>query len=184
MIPCWQEGEWRAYVDGELPAEDMARGSEHLATCEACAGLHREIAERAGRVSVWMAELETAPAIASPRKGARPTWKWAAAGAALAAALVAAFVLAPGKNRVVEAPRAVEAIAIRPAAAPAVTPAVVKRRVPAKARRRRTQTQYFLAFDDEPIDTGTVMRVALDGGVEADLIVDASGRPRAIRPVH
>ena len=46
------------------------------------------------------------------------------------------------------------------------------------------QVQYYLALDDEPIDTGVVMRVALDGtGIQADVIFDAEGRPRAIRTV-
>ncbi len=44
--------------------------------------------------------------------------------------------------------------------------------------------QYYLALDDGPIDTGVVMRVAFDGtGMQADVIFDAEGRPRAIRPI-
>ena len=62
------------------------------------------------------------------------------------------------------------------------TPVVaVRHNATVRPRRRTPQLQYFLAFDEEPIDTGTVMRVALEGGIEADVIVDASGRPRAIR---
>jgi hypothetical protein len=46
------------------------------------------------------------------------------------------------------------------------------------------QVEYYLALDDEPIDTGIVMRAALDGaGVQADVIFDAEGRPRAIRTI-
>jgi hypothetical protein len=50
---------------------------------------------------------------------------------------------------------------------------------------KATPTEYFLALDDDPIDMGVVMRVALDTGdaVQADVIFDADGRARAIRPV-
>jgi hypothetical protein len=47
-------------------------------------------------------------------------------------------------------------------------------------------TDYFLALDDDPIELGVVVRVALDGAaaVQADVVFDADGRPRAIRPVQ
>jgi hypothetical protein len=41
-----------------------------------------------------------------------------------------------------------------------------------------------MALDEEPIDTGLVMRVALPSGMQADVIVDGDGRARAIRPVQ
>jgi hypothetical protein len=51
-------------------------------------------------------------------------------------------------------------------------------------RVKPPQVEYYLALDDEPIDTGIVMRAALDGaGVQADVIFDAEGRPRAIRTI-
>jgi hypothetical protein len=41
---------------------------------------------------------------------------------------------------------------------------------------------YYLALDDEPIETGVVMRVALGPAeVPADVIFDQEGRARAIR---
>jgi hypothetical protein len=73
---------------------------------------------------------------------------------------------------------AVEASLMTPVAIPAP-----------RVRRPRIQTvsqspvQYYMALDEEPIDTGLVMRVALPSGMQADVIVDGDGRARAIRPV-
>jgi anti-sigma factor RsiW len=182
MSQCWQEGDWRAYLDGELTTAEMDYGREHLAQCEACGALHREIASRANRVGALLMDLDAAPVMARPAAPARSGWKWAATGAALAAALTMAFVLAPKRVEVAEAPAVTAAAVTAPTAATVATPVVAERRhATVRPRQRRPQLQYFLAFDEEPIDTGTVMRVALEGGIEADLIVDASGRPRAIR---
>ena len=42
-----------------------------------------------------------------------------------------------------------------------------------------------MALDDEPIDTGVVMRVALGPAeVPADVVFSPDGRPRAIRLVN
>jgi len=111
-----------------------------------------------------------------------------AAGIALAAALAAAFVLAPNRMETVQAPSiahsapvSVEAPVVLP---PAVTPVRASRVSQARPLRRKTvRPQYFLGLDEEPIDTGVMMRVAFENGIEADVIVDAEGRPRAIRAV-
>lgn len=193
MSECLQEGAWRAYLDGELPPDEMARAGEHLAQCAACAERHRELAEGASRVGVLMADLVDVPALALPEaprvEPVRPRWIWAAAGLAAAAAL-AAFALAPRRH----AP----ANPVRAAVVEAPPPSMVepvRRIVPAAAvsgiarvrpvrRRAQPRPQYFMALDEEPIDTGTVMRVSLAGGMEADVIVDSEGRPRAIRAVR
>jgi hypothetical protein len=53
------------------------------------------------------------------------------------------------------------------------------RRQPARAR---PPADYYLALDDDPIETGVVMRVALGPAeVPADVIFDQDGRARAIR---
>ncbi len=185
MSRCWQEGEWRAYLDGELPADETAWGREHLAQCAVCAAVHQELAARAARVGAWMTELEGVPAVVRRREPARPRWQWAAAGLAVAAALAAAFVLTPRRVEVVEAPRVAESPAAPPAVATPLSPVAAHRVSRAGALRRRApRLQYYLALDDEPIDTGTVMRVALASGAEADVIVDSAGRPRAIRAVR
>jgi hypothetical protein len=43
---------------------------------------------------------------------------------------------------------------------------------------------YFLALDDEPIESGVIMRVAIQpGNAQADIVFDPGGRARAIRLV-
>lgn len=181
MSQCWQEGDWRAYLDGELTTAEMDCGRDHLSQCEACSAMHQEIAGRANFVGALLMDLDAAPVMLRPAAPAKSGWKWAATGAALAAALTMAFVLAPKRPDVAEAPPAPAIPVMAQATHTVATPVVVKHTSTVRPRRPRTQLQYFLAFDEEPIDTGTVMRVALEGGIEADVIVDASGRPRAIR---
>src|SRR5579872_2849890 len=127
MSQCWQEGDWRAYLDGELPAEEMARCREHLASCAACAGLHGEITGRAARVSALLKELDGAPVVLRPAAPGRMAWKWAAAGLAAAAAVAAAFVLAPRRPEVVETPRVAWSAPSPAAVAAPVTPVMAKR---------------------------------------------------------
>ncbi|HEV2447769.1 MAG TPA: zf-HC2 domain-containing protein [Candidatus Sulfopaludibacter sp.] len=190
MSGCWQEGDWRAYLDEELPAERMAWGREHLAQCAACARLHRELAERASRVSALMMDLEHVPALTPSAAPSRFAWRWGVAGLAAAAALAAAYVLAPKPAAPVRVPVAVEKpVALPPVSVPAA-PVEVERaslgapRQTRPSRRRPPRLQYYMALDEEPIDTGVVMRVSLASGVEADVIVDSEGRPRAIRAVR
>jgi hypothetical protein len=78
------------------------------------------------------------------------------------------------------------------AAAPEHAPAATLAAAPVRTARPKPatpgappQTDSYLALDDDPIDVGIVMRVALDSAaaVQADVIFDAEGRARAIRPV-
>ena len=184
MSECWQEGDWRAYIDGELPVEQMAAASEHLSQCAACADLHRGISDRAARVSSMLLELDSAPVLSRTGTAGRSAWKWVPVGLAAAAVLAAAFVLAPKRRQpALEAPPAARALPAAPAMMQA-EPAAIRPAAPTRRRRQAAKAQYFLALDDEPIDTGTVMRVALASGVEADVIVDGDGRPRAIRAIQ
>jgi hypothetical protein len=107
----------------------------------------------------------------------------------LAAAAALAFALLPRRS---EAPKPVAAPHVapaRPAIEQASAPEVERPepsppRIKSPKRAKQPRVQYYLALDDEPIDTGVVMRVALDGtAVQADVIFDAEGRPRAIRTV-
>ena len=51
--------------------------------------------------------------------------------------------------------------------------------------RRSPPKQVFFALDDEPIESGMVMRVGLPSGeLVADVIVGPDGRARAIRIVN
>lgn len=193
MTGCLQEGDWRAYLDGELP--DMAGAGEHLNECAACRAVYAEVAGRASRVSELMMDLDATPVpmVAMVRKAARrPVRAWVTAGLAVAAALAAVFVLAPQRVQTVQAPtiaqRAPEPER-EPVAAPPTPPVEVAASAPRVSRprvrpRKAPRPQYYLALDDQPIETGTVMRVAFESGGQADVIVDSDGRPRAIRAVR
>jgi hypothetical protein len=115
-------------------------------------------------------------------------WPWAAAAVLAAAAVVIAFVLTP--KRVPVAPAIlspVSSFAQTPTPAPAVSP--VQPAAPRHSKRQparpRVAPDYYLALDDEPIETGVVVRVALGPTeIPADVIFDQGGRARAIRLIE
>lgn len=194
MSECWDEGGLRAYFDRELPPEDLSRVAVHIGACAECHARYNEVAARAVRVSAMMTALEAGPRtpVAAPVPSRRWVLPVTAAALALAAAVALAFVLVP-KRAMVAPPRPVAAPQVRRVerpiqaeaeAPPAVAPAKVVRGKPVR-HAKSPETDYYLALDDEPIDTGVVMRVALDSAasVQADVIFDAEGRPRAIRPL-
>ena len=80
-------------------------------------------------------------------------------------------------------PPAPVAVQEAPAAEAVVAAPVLPVRRAAARRARPAPVQYYMALDEEPIDTGLVMRVALASGMQADVIVDGDGRARAIRPI-
>jgi hypothetical protein len=192
MRQCVEQGELRAWFDRELPAERAAAVEQHLAECAGCAAAYQAVAARAARVTGWMESLSAdvpMPAAAPRKPAARPA-VWVAVGA-LAAGLVLAVMFArqPGKAPI-KVP--VEAVAVPPAAVqeqPVAATAMSVSAPAARVRRRAaraahpTPVQYYMALDEEPIDTGLVMRVALASGMQADVIVDGDGRARAIRPI-
>lgn len=198
MNQCWDEGALRAYYDRELPPEELTEIAAHLGACAACHGRYNELASRAGRVSSLLAGLESA----RPVTELRPSRAWkpaiAAAALALAAAAALAFILIPKREapvRPVAAPhiervhRPIQAETPAAPSAPVEKPAPARRRLErahAAAPTRAAATEDFLALDDDPIDVGVVMRVALDRSatVQADVIFDDQGRPRAIREVQ
>lgn len=195
MKECWGEGELRAWIDGELPAEQASALETHLAGCSECAAAYQAVAARAKRVSLLLGELSADVPVAVPavRGGSFRPVAWAGI-AAIAAAVILAVVLSyrrgPEPVRVVpQAPVAVSVPAPAvsdPVPAVAVTAAAPVRRAPRVTPRppRATSVQYYMGLDEEPIDTGVVMRVALPTGMQADVIVDGDGRARAIRPVQ
>ncbi len=193
MKQCLREGELRAWLDGELPAEQVAAAERHVAECAGCAAAYKQVADRAALVAGWMESLSAdipAPA-AAPRVAAGRAAAWIAV-AALAAALVLAVVLsgphgrgpvqAPVKATLAPPPAPV-AVQEAPAAEAVVAAPVLPVRRAAARRARPAPVQYYMALDEEPIDTGLVMRVALASGMQADVIVDGDGRARAIRPI-
>ncbi len=199
MRQCWSEGPLRAYLDRELPPEDMERVAAHLGECPECEARRAELAGRAARVSALMDALPEPGQVTSlplitrqPRTGRQ----WVAAAALLAAAVVMAFVLAPKRVAPVSPAEARLAqsgadalVRARPpgrAPAPANAGPPAQATAPRHSNRQpagaRAAADYYLALDDEPIETGVVVRVALGPTeVPADVIFDQDGRARAIR---
>jgi hypothetical protein len=52
-----------------------------------------------------------------------------------------------------------------------------------KPRRSAPPSEPFLALDDEPIESGIIMRVTVPGSTPADIVFSPDGRARAIRLV-
>src|ERR1019366_8794462 len=151
MTQCWPEGALRAYLDGELPSEDMQRVAAHLGDCTVCDGLCRELAARAAHVSALMELL--------------PEW-----GAAMPRAAILA-----------RAPHRRGALVGLPPA-PAEHPA---QRRPRRVRPTAPEPAYFVALDDEPFESGVIMRVGVKpGNVQADIVFGPDGRAHAFRLVN
>lgn len=223
---CWEEGELRAFLDGELPPQDLARLAAHLEGCTECRKRRQVLSARAARVSELVGGLTEPPAaphrvpVLMPRP--RPNY-WMAAALALAAGWAAFVLLVP---RRVEAPpprvdfpgqlarvpaggqppakaslpgqlaQGAAATAQPPAriapvetplgaaaAPPVARPRAVKRALPPPAPRANLAG--FVPLDDDPIDAGVILRVALaEGRMQADVVYSPDGRPRAFRLVN
>ncbi|MBS1858577.1 MAG: zf-HC2 domain-containing protein [Acidobacteria bacterium] len=197
MTNCWPEGVLRAYLDRELPPAEMRAVADHLAGCAECDALCAELAGRAARVFALIDELPAAGNAARLRPAPARTfsrWLWPGVAAALAAGLaIASFTLrrpeppaplAHNPAPVQRQPQAPEPVApVAPAAVPAVARSAVSRVAP-RRRPAAPSMDYFVALDDQPIDSGVIMRMAVQpGGAQADIIVDPQGRARAIRLV-
>ena len=193
MTQCWSEGEIRAYLDSELPPRDMDRVAAHVKECAACGGLRAELEIRATQVSGLLDSLPE-PNLATPmlrraprRSGAGRRWVGAAAGLAASLAIGPALLPKRVEKAVVVPPAQAPAkVTVTPPPPPPVAPAII-RRVPRKGAapvKPKPKIDYYIALDDEPIETGLVVRVGLNGGqVPADVIVGPDGRARAIRLV-
>jgi anti-sigma factor RsiW len=154
MTECWNDGDLRAYADRELPPAEMERLAEHLRACTGCEERYREVAARAERVGAWMAELSAPAAGGVPSRAPRRVRTWPRWAAALTAAAGLALLL--------------------------MNPA----RQPVAPQGSARLSHEFVALDDEPIDTGMVVRVAVGPDqVQADVIVGPDGRARAFRLV-
>jgi hypothetical protein len=203
MSGCWTDGELRAYVDRELPEGD--RVAAHLDQCAACSARHTAIAERAIRVSALMGGLSGEGNVVRLKSGQvrnevrRKAPVWVGVAVSLAAALAAGFVIMPRSRPAAHLrPAHVDQPVLRAQVgiglpAPGAQTLGTRHVMPPRARphtvanRPKTaeNVKYFLALDDEPIDTGMMMRVALgDENVQADVIVGSDGRARAVRLVN
>ena len=206
MTNCWSEGALRAYLDRELSPADMKAVTAHLGECSACDALCAELAGRAARVFALLETLPE-PEVISMRPAPSPTpsrWLWPGAAVALAAGLAIASIVV--KQRDIPAPVAINTPAVQPTAPverpePAVTGAAEAigtirpvttapqaRQAVAKGLRRKPaaapEMDYFVALDDQPIESGVIMRMAIQpGNAQADIVFDPAGRARAIRLV-
>jgi hypothetical protein len=193
MSQCWSEGGLRTYLDRELPPPDMELVAAHLAECPKCAGMSRDLAARAARVAVWMDALPKLE-IALPMPRRTPRRRWIGLAAAIAAALAVAAIVLPRHRDVVNAPAptvvletpAVVADAAEASAPIAASPRRTRRPLSGTTRLRPQMVNHrFLALDDEPIETGVVMRVNVEpGNVQADIVFGQDGRAHAIRLVN
>lgn len=197
MSQCWSEGALRTYLDRELPQADVELAAAHLAECAKCAEKSRNLAGRAARVAVWMEALpEPEMALPMPRRAAMFLWTprrgWIGLAAAIAAGLAVAAMVLPRHKDVVTAPAPPVALASAAVAADTVVPSdpritailAAPRRVRQPKPRLRTVNNGFLALDDEPIETGVIIRVGVEpGNLQADIVFGQDGRAHAIRLV-
>ena len=183
MIQCRSEGELRAYIDRELPGLEMEAVAEHVAGCGACRDALAEMSQRAERVLALMDELQYGgPATLH---AGRRAWRWVGAAGGLAACLALAFMLTPREAGQLTAP-AVSKTAPQINASVLFSEKTAERAAPRRrqTRPRQPDVEYFLALDDEPIETGVIQRVALGPAeVPADVVFSPDGRARAIRLV-
>jgi hypothetical protein len=192
MTQCWPEGALRAYLDGELPSEDMQRVAAHLGDCRACDGLCRELAARAAHVSALMALLpDCGGAMPRPVIVPRRRANWIGVAVALAAGLAVAAYLLPDRHprealvRPTPAPLPVVAAVAAVTPAPAEAPEPPAPRRPRRVRPTAPEPAYFVALDDEPFESGVIMRMDVTpGNVQADIVFGPDGRARAFRLVN
>jgi hypothetical protein len=194
MTQCWQEGALRAYLDRELPTEDMQRVAAHLGDCTVCDGLCTELAARAAHVSALLELLPEWSVAAMPRAAtpAKRRATWVGIAVALAAGLALAAYLMPDRHprEAVALPAPVPALAAPPMAATVATTTPAPAGPPAPRRPRRVrptapEPAYFVALDDEPFDSGVIMRVGVKpGNLRADIVFGPDGRAHAFRLVN
>jgi predicted anti-sigma-YlaC factor YlaD len=202
MTHCWPEGALRAYLDRELSAGEIQQAAAHVKECAACRELCRELEARAARVGELMellpaVEVETVQVPARMPRRAAAGWRvgWVGAAVAVAAALGVVAYLVPAREKV-PVPVAVVPAATAPPAveeAPAVVSGI-ERPAAVRASRRaaqmvRTRTvaaaSDFVALDDEPFESGVIVRVAVTPGkTQADIVFGPDGRARAFRLVE
>jgi anti-sigma factor RsiW len=206
MKECWGDGELRAYLDGELAPSEMARIAAHLAECHACEARYDEVAGRAGMVSGLMESLaELEPAVPIRRRQPVRRWRqWAGAGAAIAAGIAIAAMMipkgpGPGSRQVMTPvpETSIAGIAPVPTPAPVISEAAVqpqgapsrerlalaaRARLKLAAQKPKLPRDVFIALDDEPMETGVVVRMTLgEEEIPADVVFGKDGRARAVR---
>ena len=195
MTECWSEGALRAYLDRELSTGDMQRVAAHLGECTVCDGLCTELAARAAHVSALLELLpEWSPSMPRPAVAAKQRPGWIGIAAALAAGLAIAIYLiadrVPKEAKVIRTPVPAPVQVPTPLTTEVanVIPAPVEPPAPRRVRRMRRaapEQAYFVALDDEPFESGVIMRVDVKpGNVQADIVFGPDGRAHAFRLVN
>jgi hypothetical protein len=191
MTQCWPEGALRAYLEGELPSEDMQRVAAHLGDCRACDGLCTELAARVAHVSALLELLpEWGGAMRRPAGVPRRRANWIGVAVALAAGLAVTAYLLPDRHprEALVRPVPTPAPPLVAAAVAAIAPAPAQPPAPRRPRRVRPTAPdpaYFVALDDEPFESGVIMRMDVKpGNVQADIVFGPDGRARAFRLVN
>ena len=204
MTQCWSEGALRAYLDRELSPDEIQQVAAHLKECATCDGHCRELSAKAEQVAALIdqlpePEVETlhVPLRMPGRASSRPRIGWVGAAVALAAGLgIAAYVVPrPQVNPVVTAvaPPVVPAPVAVPQTVTVVTAPAGERSLAVRPARRLTRPTIrpvvnagdFVALDDEPFESGVIMRVAVTpGSTQADIVFGPDGRARAFRLVQ
>ncbi len=191
----YPDGDLRAWLDRELEPEQQAAVGAHLEACPECRALRERLSARASFV---MGALDELPAVRVAREPAPsgwswvPAWRWAVPPVAIAACLAVLMWMSP-KHPAELSPvvpvhqNAKSEVHPVPAASLEAQPAVPHPMAnrPAALHKKPAQqpeTEHFVALDNEPIESGVVVRVSSQsGGFEADVIVGPDGRARAIR---
>ncbi len=179
----------------------------HLKECTNCDRQCRELAAKAAKVTALidlLPELEAETLHVPLRMPARASGRrrvgWVGAAVALAAGLgIAAYVIPPRQvNPVVTAVALPVVQAPAPPAAPPDTAVAIAapagerrlavrpaRSVARPAVRPVASAGDFVALDDEPFESGVIMRVAVTPGkTQADIVFGPDGRARAFRLVQ
>jgi len=190
MTGCWSEGNLRAYLDGELSPNEMKELTAHLRECAGCEALRSQLAGRAAWVGELLGTLPESRHVVRIPARPRPTrlWpRWAAAAAVLVAGLTLAvgLIMRRGEPRPSLLVPERQSVGVRvPAVETTSGPQLVAKHVAPKRVRLQKPRQVFLSLDDDPIETGVVLRVALGPTeIPADVVFGADGLPHAIRLV-
>ncbi len=205
MTPCRPEGALRAWLDRELPSAESEALATHLKECAACHGLCAELEGRAAHVGALMQSLDAMTQsldamtqsldamtqsldmpLPRPARAAlaavppRPQ-RWVAVAVTLAAGMALAVYLTPRSH-----PVQTTVPAVATAAAQAISaqepPPTLEASAPRRARRTAPKPEEFIALDDEPFESGLIVRVDVPGtDVQADVVFSPDGRARAYR---
>jgi hypothetical protein len=206
MKSCMNEGKLRACLDRELPEDEAKSVSRHLLACKQCSAKFELLRSRAASIAAMMCSLQ--PLSADPPNEAEEAlvhiWSrarrtfaarllWAAsAGVGLVLLLVAVAVTEKHSSVPVIQKRAGPALSIEKELPQAPK---TKSAGEGSAGSAARKVDGFLPLDDgEPIQMGFIVRMNLpawvlspweggmrSGEIQADVIVDETGRARAVR---